>query len=45
MSKYDYRIVRVDGHYNVYIDDVFYCTADSIEEAAEEVDKYFEEEE
>lgn len=42
MSKYDYRIVRAGGHYNVYIDGKFYCTADTVVEAAEEVDKYFE---
>lgn len=36
-----YKIVSVQGHYKVYIDGKFYCTADSKSEAAREIEKYF----
>lgn len=39
----DYHIVRDREHYVVYIDGVFFCTADKIKEAAEEVEAYLAE--
>lgn len=36
----DYRIVGVHGHYAVYINDEFYCSADTFEEAKYEVEEY-----
>lgn len=38
----DYKIVRVRGHYAVYINDEFYCSADTFEEAKYEVEEYLE---
>ena len=36
----EYEIVPNKGHYDVYIDGDFYCTADSYYEAASEIDDY-----
>lgn len=33
----DYRIIEKYGHYEVYIDVKFYCSADTITEAIHEV--------
>lgn len=35
-----YRIVNVNGHYEVYINGEFYCSADNTIEATKEVEKY-----
>ena len=35
-----YRIVNVKGHYEVYIDGRFYCSADNTIEAAKEIEEY-----
>ena len=37
----EYEIKPVDGHYEVYIDGEFYCTADTYSEAEKEVDEYY----
>ena len=41
VMKYD--IVRDREHYVVYIDGEFFCTADKVSEAAEEVEAYLSE--
>ena len=38
MERYD--ITLSGGHYEVYIDGKFYCSADSAQEAAREVEEY-----
>ena len=35
-----YDIINVNGHYEVYIDGAFYCSADNTIEAAKEIEKY-----
>lgn len=40
----EYKIVQVNGHYEVYINDVFYCSADTFMEAAEELERFREKE-
>ncbi len=35
-----YRIVNVRGHYEVYINGEFYCSADNMAEATKEVERY-----
>lgn len=35
-----YEIVPVRGHYEVYINGKFYCSADTPEEAAQDVEEY-----
>lgn len=35
-----YEIVPVCGHYEVYINGKFYCTADDLNEAAREIEDY-----
>lgn len=35
-----YRIIHVKGHYEVYINGIFYCSADTYEEAECEGKKY-----
>lgn len=35
-----YRIVNVNGHYEVYINGGFYCSADNMVEAAKEIESY-----
>ena len=35
-----YNIVNVNGHYEVYINGQFYCSADSTVEAAKEINEY-----
>lgn len=37
-----YDIIPAKGHFEVYIDGEFYCTADDIIEAAREIDEYKE---
>jgi hypothetical protein len=39
----DYDIVRDHDHYVVYIDGKFFCTADRVKEAVEEVENYLSE--
>ena len=39
----DYDIVRDREHYVVYIDGVFFCTADKVNEAVKEVETYLAE--
>ena len=34
----DYNIVRVNGHYEVYINGKFFCSADTVTEAANEIE-------
>ena len=36
----NYKIVAVRGHYEVYIDGKFYCSADTPEEAARDIENY-----
>lgn len=36
----NYKIVPNHGHYEVYIDGKFYCSADTMNEAAKEIEKY-----
>lgn len=36
-----YKIIPVMGHFEVYINGKFYCTADSIKEAEEELRNYY----
>ncbi len=38
----EYRISWARGHYEVYINNKFYCSADTIEEAVYEVEEYLE---
>ena len=38
----DFDIVHNAGHYDIYIDGVFYCSADSHSEAVDEVEKCLE---
>lgn len=38
----DYEITPVAGHYDVYIDGEFICSADSYSEAVEEAEKWVE---
>ena len=40
-----YKIVHVQDHYEVYINDRFYCSADTLSEAAQEIESYKEAEE
>lgn len=35
-----YSISKKDDHYEVYINGEFYCSADTIEEAANELEEY-----
>ena len=35
----DYKIVHNNGHYDVYINGKFYCSADTIPEAINDVEK------
>lgn len=37
MSQYE--IIAVRGHYEVYLDGRFFCSADTLMEAAKEIDK------
>lgn len=37
------QIVRKGEHYEVYVNGVFICSADTAVEAAAELDKYFDE--
>ena len=34
------EIIAVHGHYEVYIDDKFYCSADTSDEAEKEIEDY-----
>ena len=36
-----YSIVPYYGHFHVYIDGVFFCSADTMPEAIREVEKYY----
>lgn len=35
----EYRIVNHNGHYDVYVNGFFYCSADTIEEAANDIEE------
>lgn len=35
----DIRVVHKAGHYEVYVDSVFLCSADTYDEAFEEIEK------
>ena len=35
-----YQIIHVKGHYEVYVDGEFLCSADSFSEAQSEIKKY-----
>lgn len=37
-----YKIVSTNGHYTVYINNKFYCTSDTWDEAAREINEYYE---
>ena len=37
-----YNIIHVNGHYEVYINGIFYCSADTINAAAKEIEEYEE---
>lgn len=39
---FDTRILRKGDHYEVYVDDEFVCSADTMVEAATELDEYVE---
>lgn len=39
----DVKIVMRYDHYELYINDEFYCSADTITEAADEADRYLRE--
>lgn len=41
----EYEIKHVKDHYEVYINGEFYCSADNMVEAANEITKYIEEHE
>lgn len=38
-----YEITRSKGHYEIFIDDRFYCTADTYPEAEREIQSYISE--
>lgn len=38
----DFEIIHNAGHYDVYLEGEFHCTADSYSEAVDEVEKCFE---
>lgn len=38
-----YEIIAVHGHYEVYIQGKFYCTADTINEAEKELEEVYNE--
>lgn len=35
-----YKIVNVRGHYEIYINGKFYCSADNMKEATKELERY-----
>lgn len=35
-----YNIIPIHGHYEIYINGKFYCTADDLNEAAREIEDY-----
>lgn len=35
-----YRIINVNGHYEIYINGKFYCSTDNMVEAAKEIELY-----
>lgn len=35
-----YRIIPTRGHYEIYINGRFYCSADNIKEAEKEIESY-----
>ena len=37
-----WRVVEEDEHFEVYINDKFYCSVDTIEEGIDEVENYLE---
>lgn len=39
----NYEIFSKDGHYEVYINNEFYCTADTFQEGLDEVETYYNE--
>lgn len=43
MGDLNYNIKHEHDHYSVYIEGQFYCSADTLVEAATDVEKYIEE--
>lgn len=43
-SSDDWRIIKFDEHYQVYVKGQFYCSADTISEAVNEIELLNEEE-
>ena len=39
----DYVVKRVRGHYEIYINGKFYCSADNMKEVAVEIEDYYKE--
>lgn len=39
MADSSYEIKNVNGHYEVYLNGLFYCSADTMPEAIEELEK------
>ena len=39
----NYKIISKNGHYEVYVNDKFYCSADTIIEATRELESMVEE--
>jgi hypothetical protein len=37
----NYKIKPFRGHFEVYINGIFYCSADTLREAVSELDQYF----
>ena len=37
-----FKIVHAAGHYDIYLEGEFYCSADTYGEAVDEVEKYLE---
>ena len=40
LNGYHFEIKRSRGYYTVYLDGRFYCSADSVREAEDEIDEY-----
>lgn len=36
----NFNITPNNGHYDIYINGVFYCSADTVPEAAKEIEEY-----
>ena len=40
MSKLEYQIYQRHGHYEIYINGKFFCSTDTMTEAAKEIEAY-----